>query len=62
MTGHSAKTAPLATEFKARLTGICQMVIAIMSATMSPASAAIHAGRRRSPKKNKHRNDRQHRH
>src|SRR5580692_485569 len=49
MTGHSAKTAPAATELKAREAGKSHTAIAMMRPTTRPASDACQAGRRMTP-------------
>ena len=49
MTGQRANTTPLATELIARFAGKLQTPIAMISPTISPASDACHAGRRRTP-------------
>src|ERR1700733_8540159 len=49
MTGHSAKTAPAATELKAREAGKSHTAIAMMRPTTRPASEACQAGRRMTP-------------
>ena len=49
MTGQRANTAPAAMEFKARERGRLQTAVAMISPTISPASDACHAGRRKTP-------------